>query len=237
MTHYSLILTLTAPLQSWGSSSRYTRRLTEGVPTRSAIIGMIASAQGRDRTDDISDLSRLVVAVRVDQPGVPMTDYHTVEVSPGRTKITHRDYLQDGRFVVAVQSDDPAQLESIRYCLENPTFSTFLGRRSCPTPPDMVRGIVPLSAVDALHDHATWHALESHGRSCPPSVSLPIYRECAPGESSGAQLRDVPISFHQDERQFGWRQVIIDSYATMKNPWCTSCPDSDPHDPWAALFA
>ena len=42
-----LVLRLAGPLQSWGSSSRFTRRSTEAFPTKSGIVGLLAAAQGR----------------------------------------------------------------------------------------------------------------------------------------------------------------------------------------------
>ena len=51
-----LLLRLAGPLQSWGVKSRFTVRATELAPTKSGIIGMLAAAVGRRRTDPIEDL-------------------------------------------------------------------------------------------------------------------------------------------------------------------------------------
>jgi len=40
---------LDGPMQSWGSSSRFTRRETEAFPTKSALIGLLAAAAGIDK--------------------------------------------------------------------------------------------------------------------------------------------------------------------------------------------
>ena len=48
-----LLLRLAGPLQSWGVKSRFTVRATELAPTKSGIIGMLAAAVGRRRTDPI----------------------------------------------------------------------------------------------------------------------------------------------------------------------------------------
>lgn len=45
----ALAILLDAPLQSWGSSSRFTRRETEAFPTKSALIGLLAAAAGIDK--------------------------------------------------------------------------------------------------------------------------------------------------------------------------------------------
>lgn len=51
---YHLALLLDAPLQSWGSSSRFQRRTTGLHPTKSGIIGMICAAMGlaKDSTEE-----------------------------------------------------------------------------------------------------------------------------------------------------------------------------------------
>ena len=72
-----LLLRLAGPLQSWGVKSRFTVRATELAPTKSGIIGMLAAAVGRRRTDPIEDLLSLRFGVRKDQPGRVIRDFHT----------------------------------------------------------------------------------------------------------------------------------------------------------------
>ena len=50
----SLLLLLKGPMQSWGDESRYQTRATATTPTKSGIIGLIAAAQGRRRTDPVA---------------------------------------------------------------------------------------------------------------------------------------------------------------------------------------
>ena len=64
-----LLIRLAGPMQSWGDSSRYARRTTRREPTKSGIVGLIASALGRTREDPVDDLAQLELAVRVEQPG------------------------------------------------------------------------------------------------------------------------------------------------------------------------
>lgn len=64
-----LLLRLAGPLQAWGVKSRFTIRATELAPTKSGIIGMLAAAVGRRRTDPIEDFLSLRFGVRKDQPG------------------------------------------------------------------------------------------------------------------------------------------------------------------------
>ena len=45
-----LLLRLAAPLQSWGVESKFDTRRTLGYPTKSGVIGLVASAMREDRT-------------------------------------------------------------------------------------------------------------------------------------------------------------------------------------------
>ena len=63
---YTLLLRLSAPLQSWGSESVYDNRETDYMPTKSGVTGMLAAALGRKRGEPLDDLSRLRFGVRVD---------------------------------------------------------------------------------------------------------------------------------------------------------------------------
>ncbi len=60
-----LLLRLAGPMQSWGDASRFNRRETRTEPTKSAVIGLLASAQGRTREDPIEDLLQLSFGVRI----------------------------------------------------------------------------------------------------------------------------------------------------------------------------
>lgn len=48
----SLAILLDAPLQAWGSSSRFQRRETEAFPVKSALVGLLAAALRIDKHDD-----------------------------------------------------------------------------------------------------------------------------------------------------------------------------------------
>ncbi|MFI5619014.1 type I-E CRISPR-associated protein Cas5/CasD [Streptomyces sp. NPDC051567] len=110
MTHV-LLLRLAAPLQSWGSVSRFSRRDSHSRPTKSAVIGLCAAALGRDRTDPIDDLAALEFGVRADHPGTPVRDYHSV--GSGRYPLRPRDLITDHRRAAAVsESTDAATGDS-----------------------------------------------------------------------------------------------------------------------------
>lgn len=75
----TLLLRLAAPLQSWGADSKFEIRKTNREPTKSGVIGLLAAALGLARDDDqaLQRLNGLRFAVRVDQEGQLLRDYHT----------------------------------------------------------------------------------------------------------------------------------------------------------------
>lgn len=72
-----LLLRLAAPLQSWGVESKFDTRRTLGYPTKSGVIGLVASAMGRERTESLDDLNELKIGIRVENEGRQIRDYHT----------------------------------------------------------------------------------------------------------------------------------------------------------------
>lgn len=208
---FSLVLLLKGPMQSWGDSSRYNQRTTRSVPTKSGIIGLLAAAEGRRRTDPVEDLASLRLAVRVDQPGNLLRDYQTSQSwqdSKVNTALVTRFYLADAVFVAAVESPHREVLEGLKVALDSPRYPLYLGRRSCPAPPNLVLGLKEGTAEQALRS-IDWHASQSHRRTRSTEVVLPIYRDARPGEV-GVARQDVPISFSQQRREYGWREVVLD---------------------------
>ena len=130
-----LLLQLAGPMQAWGDSSRFTRRETRREPTKSGVVGLLASALGRTREADMSDLAALEFAVRIDQPGTVMRDFQTeISAKGDPMPLTHRYYLADAKFLVALGGEQ-ALLEEIDQALRHPCWPRYQGRRSCP--PDL----------------------------------------------------------------------------------------------------
>src|SRR5690606_18495056 len=102
-----LLLRLAGPLQSWGSAARFARRTTENAPTKSGVLGLLAAAEGRPRTADLSDLAALRFAVRLDQPGTRLRDFQTAHHhAPGKAAPRScRFYLADAAFVAGLEGD------------------------------------------------------------------------------------------------------------------------------------
>lgn len=151
-----LLLRLAGPLQSWGERSAFASvRDTALFPTRSALVGMFAAAEGIGRDEGGLDRYQdLRFTVRVDRPGIRLVDYHTVgggfpknrtaATSGGSNKgaavITRRHYLSDAVFVVAVTTTDDTTVERLANALSRPHWAPYLGRRSCvPDEPFLLR--------------------------------------------------------------------------------------------------
>lgn len=209
-------------MQSWGDESRFKTRATATTPTKSGIVGLIAAAQGRRRTDEIEDLAALKMAVRVDQSGSLLRDYQTAQ--PWQTRpndsaqLVTRYFLSDAAFLVAVESEDRALLENIADALKSPAFPLFMGRRSCPVHPGLVVGILDAAGEQALRNHETWYATAQHKKQSPKDISLALYRDALPAEEGGVPRQDVPLSFDPQHRRYGWRDVIRCDDVEMHNP-------------------
>ncbi|MEU1854305.1 type I-E CRISPR-associated protein Cas5/CasD [Streptomyces sp. NPDC019990] len=229
-----LLLRLAGPLQSWGERSAFTAvRDTAPFPTRSALIGMFAAAEGIGRGDSLDRYQDLRLTVRVDRPGVRLVDYHTVgggfpkdrtaATSGGSNKgaavITRRHYLSDAVFVVAVTATDEI-VERLADALSRPHWAPYLGRRSCvpdepfllrrhvDDPEEELRTRVPLSRTPPANNGdrqqtGTGTITVEFLLEHPPPAS-------SPGEPVPADVidvNDVPVSFAQHGRSHTGRRL------------------------------
>lgn len=226
-----LLLRLAGPLQSWGSSSRFIRRTTEDVPTKSGVVGLLAAAYGRRRSDPIEDLTRIRLGVRIDQPGVMLRDFQSArKAGEHNSSISNRFYLSDAAFLVALEGD-AALLDGMAEALRRPVFPLALGRRSCPPTGPVTIGLLDGDLETALRTHH-WTASPPHQRKTRElAVRLATVCDCPPGTVGSEVLRDEPISFNPIRREYGWRSVLR-SHVVIDNPQTRRLPD---HDPFTAL--
>ncbi|WP_315583999.1 type I-E CRISPR-associated protein Cas5/CasD [Actinomyces viscosus] len=228
-----LLLRIAGPLQAWGVKSRFTVRSTELAPTRSGIIGMLAAAVGRRRTDPIEDLLSLRFGVRKDQPGRVIRDFHTARTLDGKDSmpLSNRYYLADAVFLAGIEGNR-SLLEGIDEALQRPAFPLYLGRRSCPPTPPVSLGLRETALIDALRGEpwiaSPWFRKRHHGLGF--DAELLLDQEAVPAEERGAaqDTRDVPVSFDPRRRDYDFRQVER-LMARM------SAPEPDAHDPMRAL--
>jgi len=201
-----LIIKLQGPMQAWGKETFEGLRPAELFPGRSALLGLLGACLGIDRTDKEAQQAlagSVAFAVRVDQQGIKMTDYHTVKdarvayqgLKSHDTIQTWREYWQDAIFTVAIGSLVQAEvtLSEIKLALKKPIYTPFLGRRSCPlTRPLLANRVAAENAVAALNQDG---------------VVARIYSEEYSEDAIPLRKRDVPI-IHQS-RQFSSRIVYM----------------------------
>lgn len=206
-----LLLRLAAPLQAWGSSSKFIVRSTEREPTKSGVIGMIAAAMGIQRNDDakkLAPLAQLRFGVRADKEGVLLKDFHTVQVPREKhPEVSYRYYLSDAAFLVALESDDKKLLEEIAAALQKPVYPLYLGRKSCPPTLPVVLGVKDEDMLTALKNEPF---LNENDRRKNVRISYEV-------SSGGAMVQDVPLSFSQLHRKHGWRMKREELFIVDKN--------------------
>ena len=208
----TLTLYLDAPLQSWGYQSRFDRRTTFSMPTRSGILGMICAAMGIDRTETkaLEQFVALKLTCLAFKQHVRLIDFHTIgggwdkkinpnnliptaEDKPKQTKITRREYLQGSKFGVLIQGSETI-LHEIAEALKNPRWGIWLGRKSCIPASPVFQGIFSST------DEAIEHLMELSGTSVERMVE-----EVTSFEDGSDTLNDIPLNFHT--RQFAPRRI------------------------------
>ncbi|MDP1559595.1 MAG: type I-E CRISPR-associated protein Cas5/CasD [Nitrosomonas sp.] len=231
MSNPYLLLWLEAPLQSWGSDSKFGRRDTQTFPTKSGVLGLICSALGAGGEQhallaEFAVLSQTAISyVRSKQTREPLLrDFHMVgsgyddqdpwlnllipKTSEGKkavgggTKMTYRYYLQDAVFAVVLEV--PAdKAEIIAQALQNPAWDVYLGRKNC-VPTDFIyRGIFDNDAA----------ALEQASSIAMEKQRIEDFRVLhgALDDSEADEvftINDVPVQFGEDKR-YRDRQVSL----------------------------
>ncbi len=175
---HTLLLRCVAPIQSWGSHSRFKERDTEREPTKSGIIGLLCAALGAERAETVTQFNErnperplpisdadadflskpveawlgrtqtLRMGVRVDAPGTMMLDYHTAQI-----------LMREHYFGTAKKA--PETVLSNRYYLHDAAFLVGLESEN----EDLLRRL-----NDALAN-PVW-PLALGRKACPPSVPV-----------------------------------------------------------------
>lgn len=236
----TLLLRLMGPMQSWGTTSRFDQRDTGKEPSKSGVIGLIAAAMGiaREEWTDLEPLTRLVMGVRHDRPGIPKHDYQTtgqgteeVATSDGNIQIrsrmilangkypsgdhlgegvqSYRHYLADAAFLVGLECEDRLLMERIYAALQNPVWTLALGRKSY-VPSESIWIENGLQDAPLREVLAKWPWISSTRKWEKPPEQLLVSLESDDG--SGVLKMDQPLSSFA-ERRFGTRfvrSVLID---------------------------
>lgn len=221
------MLRLAGPLQAWGDSSRFTRRNTRHEPTKSGVLGLLAAAEGRPREADLNDLASLRFGVRIDQPGRLVRDFQTAirwqDPKHPSMPLSYRYYLADAIFFAAVEGSSEL-LRALHEALSRPAYPLYLGRRACPTEGQVTLGLAETDLETTLRGQP-WLASEWHRREQAKRVLLPVVMDAAPGAEATETVRDVPISFSSQRREYVWREVCRPAPVVVDNPDGHDRPD------------
>lgn len=176
-TTQALAILLDAPMQSWGSASRFTRRETEAFPTKSALIGLLAAAAGIDKHSlDESERLAPLAALRLSVFKLPsahgrlvrrLSDFHTVgggydakasafdkmsiprKASGGASAnaVITRRTYLNEARFIATFEGDADTIATAAGYLENPVWGVWFGRKTC-------LPAMPLSPVTGKDRHS-----------------------------------------------------------------------------------
>lgn len=172
---------LEGPLQAFGCRSISDVRDTHHIPTKSAVVGILAACMGIHDDAGVIGISRAIATmdVRIDRPGMMMVDYQTVRnsVMAGRKTgpklrdagiVSFRHYLADASFRVAISS---WRYKEFNDALQDPVCVPYLGRACCtPTAP------LYMKEIDPDPEGSIW------------------WLECGPG-MQGEMIRDNYLSY------------------------------------------
>lgn len=212
----ALILRLAAPLQSWGERGTFGEKDTAEFPTRSGLLGLLASAAGIRRGESLGTLTDLDFLVRIDRPGVRVIDFHTVgggyprergiPTAEGKRKhtaiITRRHYLADAVFTVACTGPETA-VDEAAAAVESPHWQPYLGRRSCPPELPMVLGVAA-DGETALREVP----LPPRPHRTKGQVHVDIVRTARPGTAGAwSEMLDDCDRFPSGDRRYRSRTI------------------------------
>lgn len=217
----TLLLRFAGPLQAWGADSRFDVRRTNREPTKSGVIGLIASALGLRRDAPLDELNRLYFGVRVDREGVLLRDLHTVRKDKNTSYMTTRYYLCDAVFLIGLHSDDEALMQRLEHAVRNPAHPLFLGRRSCPPEGRVCLGLRQMPLEEALKSEPSLIPPKPFTSGEPQRARIVL-----DDPHGTARLNDLPVSFSPYNRQYAYRAA--------REMW-NAFPANDAHDPMLEL--
>lgn len=219
-----LLFTLYAPMASFGEIAVGERRMSWAKPSRSAIMGLLAAAQGIERSDEAAHQALeagLFYAVRTDAPGRPLIDYHTAQSPKARkgrtfatrrqelesddlnTVLSNREWRTDSCFTVALwaRPDAVVDLDGIANALRQPHFTLYAGRKSAPLGlplnPTIVEADTFKSAFNAHQPNEEQRAIAAATQSDGTGRGELSFDHDAPGAPPDARLesrRDAVVS-------------------------------------------
>lgn len=225
---YTLLLRLSAPLQSWGSESVYDNRETDYMPTKSGVIGMLAAALGRKRDDALEDLAKLEFGVRIDKQGTRLNDFQITEMGEKlNANLSNKVYLSDAIFLVGLSCENVEFLKDLENALKHPRFAVFLGRRSCPPTQPLVLGIRDSDLYLSLLEEE-WLVPDWRRKSLFRFSDKLHLRIVTDNVQGGTVKKDVPVSFSPFRREYRYRYMKEMPGKTVAKDQCLVSTDHDP---------
>lgn len=148
-----------------GTDYKFAHGMSE--PTKSAVVGMLAAADGRAKTDSIADLNALQIGTMTINPGVIHTRFNTTtggrKLEDGLREnplIRKKAYFHASnesangdwlvRHIVGFQSDDESFVRHLLKRLTVPVFPIFIGRANCRPAEPMPLGYTAGSLFEAF---------------------------------------------------------------------------------------
>jgi CRISPR system Cascade subunit CasD len=230
MDELTLAFRIDAPMQSWGVRSRFVKRDTATEPTKSGIVGLLASARGNNRSDDhaVKELAGLTMGVRVDREGLLERDFHTAQEVPNtmgtnhRTVISDRYYLADALFLV-VLAGPATLLQELEEAVRRPHWPLFFGRKAfVPAAPlfeartEQARWGTGLSEkpLEAVIEEHPWLEKGPERQQeilglAPDRRRLRTVVDVRPDHKHAERRHDLPLSFTEGARRYGSRAVRV----------------------------
>ena len=210
-----LVFTLYSPMGSFGEIAVGERRMSWARPGRSAILGLLAAAQGIERGDEDTHRrleSGLYYAVRTDGTGRPLIDYHTAQTPKARkgrrfatrreeldadelnTVLSTREWRTDACFTVVLwpRPESTLDLEEIAGALRNPCFVLYVGRKSAPLGlplnPEIIEADTFMDAFDARRPNGEEKKILQHIRTPGAAQREIAFDDDAPAALAGTRV-------------------------------------------------
>lgn len=214
-----LVWQMAGPMASWGRVAVGEKRFSDSDPTRSAVVGLLASCLGIKRRDEdalmaISNTIGIASAVLSDpiskQSAVSLRDYHIIQtakprgrkgrvnisraeelIEPGSTILSERFYLTGGMYLGCawLRPKPLASLDDLAVALNRPAFAPYLGRLCCPPGLPFAPQI-----INSLGCDAAMMAYISDGKAAAVIGGMPVIERMswdidAPGKAPRADQR------------------------------------------------
>ncbi|WFW78877.1 type I-E CRISPR-associated protein Cas5/CasD [Citrobacter braakii] len=246
MSQY-LVFQLHGPMASWGVDAPGEVRHSHELPSRSALLGLLAAALGicRDEEERLNDFNQhYAFLLCASQEPRWARDYHTVQMPREVRKaryfsrreelrdpellsalISRRDYYTDAWWMVgvAMTPDAPYSLKQIREGLQHPVFPLYLGRKSYPLGLPLAPVLLEGSAPDVLRE--AYRQYESKFKA----LKLPLAKlqnECwCEGDHDGLTANKI---LRRRDRPLSRQQWLFGERSVNQGPWlskeeqCTS---------------